>query len=42
MDPWGTEFGYLIDGDDYELYSLGADGAEGGEGYSADVNYSDL
>ena len=42
VDPWGTEFGYLIDGDDYELYSLGADGAEGGEGYSADVNYSDL
>jgi general secretion pathway protein G len=42
VDPWGTEFGYLNDGENYELYSLGADGAEGGEGYSADVNYSDL
>jgi general secretion pathway protein G len=42
VDPWGTEFGYINDGTDYELYSLGADGTEGGEGYNTDVNYSDL
>ena len=42
VDPWGTEFGYLNDGADYELYSLGADGTEGGEGYNSDVDYSDL
>ena len=42
VDPWGTDFGYLNDGADYQLYSLGADGTEGGEGYNSDVDYSDL
>lgn len=41
-DPWGNEYVYLspgIDGKPYDLYSLGADGAEGGEGYDADISF---
>ena len=39
-DPWGNEFRYKAPGDngDYDLYSLGADGNEGGEGENRDVN----
>ncbi len=40
-DPWGYEYGYSVTGgaDDhpYEIYSFGADGAEGGEGEDADI-----
>ena len=39
-DPWGRPYVYRspgADGRDYELYSLGADGVEGGEGENADV-----
>lgn len=41
-DPWGTPYTYLspgLDGNGYDLYSLGADGAEGGSGFDADINY---
>jgi len=41
-DPWGNEFVYRFPGNNftYDLVSLGADGAEGGEGEAADVtNY---
>lgn len=43
-DPWGNDYQYVSPGSNgpYDLYSLGADGAEGGEGYAADINYSDL
>ncbi len=39
VDPWGNPYQYLSgdDGYRYELYSLGADGREGGEGYDADI-----
>lgn len=39
IDPWGNPYQYLSgdDGYRYELYSLGADGREGGEGYDADI-----
>ncbi len=39
LDPWGHEFHYRYPGQnsDYEIYSLGADNAEGGEGENADV-----
>ena len=38
-DPWGNEFLYQAPGEhgDYDLYSLGADGTEGGEGENRDV-----
>lgn len=41
-DPWGNDFVYRFPGNNftYDLISLGADGAEGGEGEAADVtNY---
>ena len=38
-DPWGREFVYKAPGEhgDFDLYSLGADGADGGEGEDRDV-----
>lgn len=38
-DPWGRAYIYKIPGDhgDYDLYSLGADGAPGGTGENQDV-----
>lgn len=39
VDPWGQAFGYRSPGEhgDYDLYSLGSDRREGGEGAAADV-----
>lgn len=39
VDPWGNDYLYLSPGSNgiYDLYSLGADGREGGEGYAADI-----
>lgn len=39
-DPWGREYFYLSPGQhgDYDLYSYGADGKQGGEGENADIN----
>ena len=42
MDPWGSPYVYVAEERGFELYSLGADGAEGGEGASADIRYGDL
>ena len=39
-DPWGNEYQYVYPGthgQEYDLYSLGADGAPGGEGINADI-----
>ncbi|MCK4709683.1 MAG: type II secretion system protein GspG, partial [Gammaproteobacteria bacterium] len=38
-DPWGSAYLYLSPGEHGELdiYSLGADGAPGGNGVSADI-----
>lgn len=38
-DPWGAPFQYAAPGrkGDYDLYSYGADGVEGGEGDAADI-----
>lgn len=38
-DPWGKPYVYRAPGEhgDYDLYSLGADGQDGGEGENADV-----
>ena len=38
LDPWGSEYNYVFPGDhgEFDIYSLGADGQEGGEGEYAD------
>ncbi len=38
-DPWGNPYRYRFPGEhgEYDLYSLGADNAEGGEGENQDV-----
>ena len=39
IDPWGGPYHYRFPGEhgDFDLYSLGADGAEGGEGEDQDI-----
>ncbi|MFL1802575.1 type II secretion system major pseudopilin GspG [Plesiomonas shigelloides] len=39
QDPWGNEYQYLSPGEqgEIDIYSLGADGQEGGEGTAADI-----
>jgi general secretion pathway protein G len=38
-DPWGNDYQYLYPGvhSEVDIFSLGADGQPGGEGYAADV-----
>jgi general secretion pathway protein G len=39
-DPWGNAYQYVFPGtrgQEYDLYSFGADGQEGGEGPNADI-----
>lgn len=41
-DPWGNPYQYSIPGANnqaFTLYSLGADGKRGGEGFDADLGY---
>lgn len=41
-DPWGNEYLYMNDENgDIEVYSLGADGAPGGEGPNTDISSRD-
>lgn len=42
MDPWGRVYEYRNDGSRYELFTLGRDGREGGEGVDADISVQDL
>lgn len=42
MDPWDNEFVYVKKGRSFELISLGADGADGGDEMGADIRYSDI
>ena len=37
-DPWGSPYIYERRSNDFTLFSLGADGVEGGEGSNADVH----
>ena len=39
QDPWGNDYAYISPGEheDYDLYSMGADSARGGEGKDADI-----
>lgn len=42
QDSWGNPYTYIspgLDGSGYDLYSLGADGVEGGTGFAADILY---
>ena len=41
-DPWGSPYIYERTSDTFSLFSLGADGAEGGEALNADIHYEDL
>ncbi|MFT3883149.1 MAG: type II secretion system protein GspG [Gemmatales bacterium] len=37
LNPWNHPYQYRVEGDKYELYSLGKDGQPGGEGLDADL-----
>jgi general secretion pathway protein G len=39
-DPWGNPYQYILYNDGYDLFSYGADGQDGGEGYNEDI-YND-
>ena len=39
-DPWGHNYIYINNGDDFEIISLGADGKEGGKGTNKDIKLS--
>lgn len=42
LDPWGNPYQYSVPGKDrqpFALYSFGANGKAGGEGFDADVGY---
>lgn len=42
LDPWGNPYQYSIpgaDGQPFALYSMGADGKRGGDGFDADIGY---
>ena len=41
-DPWQNPYQYLNEGGSFSLYSFGADGREGGEGYAADIYFEDI
>lgn len=43
-DPWGNDYLYMSPGQhgDVDIYSLGADGAPGGEGVAADIGSWDI
>ena len=42
VDPWDGEYIYESDGKTFTIISLGNDGAEGGEGFDADINSKDI
>lgn len=42
MDPWNRDYHYTLQGsstEGFSLYSYGADGEPGGEGFDADIGY---
>ena len=41
-DPWGSPYVYERQESVFTLFSLGADGTEGGEGLNADIRLSDI
>jgi general secretion pathway protein G len=41
-DPWDYDFVYTSDGKTFDIKTLGADGAEGGEGVDADISLKSI
>ena len=41
VDPWGNNYAYFSDGQEFIIKSYGADGQEGGEGKNADITSRD-
>ena len=41
-DPWGGDYQYMNNGDNFEITSFGADKVEGGDGLNADISSADL
>ena len=41
-DPWGSPYRYERSGPDVSVFSLGADGEEGGEGTAADIHLENI
>lgn len=41
LDPWGNEYVYSYEDNDFVIYSLGADGEEGGDGVDEDIYSND-
>ena len=39
-DSWGNEYIYILQGDSFDIVSLGSDGKEGGDGEKADIYFS--
>jgi len=37
LDPWSHPYEYEVQGSEFHIYSLGADGNPGGEGENADI-----
>lgn len=43
VDPWDNEYQYInLGSSDYDLFSYGADGNQGGEGDAADISVEDI
>jgi general secretion pathway protein G len=42
VDPWNNAFVYASNGRSFELFSLGANGREGGEGVDSEIHFRDL
>ncbi len=42
LDPWGNEYVYSNENNEFEVYSLGSDGEEGGEGVAEDIYSSEI
>lgn len=42
LDPWGNEYIYSNDNNDFVIYSLGSDGEEGGDGVAEDIYSNDI
>ena len=41
-DPWGSPYIYERDQTGFALFSLGGDGAEGGDGLNSDIEFADI
>ena len=40
-DPWEREYVYVYEGNKFDIYSLGRDGMQGGEGEDGDISFRD-